>query len=105
MKSSTSGWVVLTRNLVAGFNPQNDSFQVGDCQLQVALGGRQLDECGKPPGAEGLKAVLRWECCKARPQPSKSRFMMAVRHNPQLKIQNQPAESKVRPERGNLAAK
>jgi hypothetical protein len=26
MNSSTSGWLVLTRNLVAGFDPQNDNF-------------------------------------------------------------------------------
>jgi len=25
MKQSTSGWVILTRKLVAGFHPQNDS--------------------------------------------------------------------------------
>jgi len=25
MKQSASGWVILTRKLVAGFHPQNDS--------------------------------------------------------------------------------
>jgi hypothetical protein len=33
MKQTASGWVILTRNLVGGFHPQNDIFLANKARI------------------------------------------------------------------------
>jgi len=58
MKQTASGWVILTRNLVGGFHPQNDSrIEPRNTKLhetKALLKPRPLPNLHSPSGAASL---------------------------------------------------